>query len=275
MIPLLSDYQKARNVIETNLGGIVDGRFIFCGLDVNKEIAGSMTQTEVLLLWLLGRKPEPMETRLMDALITINTYPDIRIWCIRAGAYAAAAGAPEYSAFGAAATALNARLFGAQAALAFRRFLTDIAHRLDNESLESIIDEMVSKKAFFPGFGRPLIQGKDERIERMKKLLHEWRYPIGRNCSLLFSMADLIFSKTSLHPNYAALFVAIFMDPPFMLDDEKILAAGLFITNLAIIGPVCESAGMSWKKPLLPQSIADVEYRGVRERELQGKGTTK
>ena len=31
----------------------------------------------------------------------------------------------------------------------------------------------MGKKTFFPGFGRPLIQGPDERYVRLKKLLKE------------------------------------------------------------------------------------------------------
>ncbi len=275
MIPRLPDFEKARNVIETGLGGIVNGRFIFCGLDVNAEIGGRMTQTEVLLLWLLGRKPEPLETRLMDALITVNTYPDIRIWCIRAGAYAAAAGSPVSSAYAAAHALLNAKLFGVQASLSFRRFLTGICIRTEHEKLETIIDGMVARKAFFPGFGRPLIQGRDERIERITALLQEWQYPLGRHCRILLEMAGMITAKTGLHPNYASLFVALLLDPPFGLDDVGLAAAAHFIVNMAAMTPACEAAGMDAGKPLLPQSIDDIDYQGAAPRKLRDTGNAR
>jgi len=275
MIPRLPDFEKARNVIETGLGGIVDGRFIFCGLDVNKEIGGRMTQTEVLLLWLLGRRPKPMETRLMDALITVNTYPDIRIWCIRPGAYTAAAGSPVSSAYAAAHALLNAKLFGVQACLAFRRFMTGIRIRAEHEKLEAIIDGMITRKAFFPGFGRPLIQGKDERIDLIRSLLQEWRFPLGRHCRLLLEMADIVTAKTGLHPNYASLFAALLIDPPFELDDRKLTAAAHFIVNIAAMAPACEAAGADAGKPLLPQSIDDIDYQGVAPRKLRDTRNTR
>jgi hypothetical protein len=85
-------------------------------------------------------------------------------------------------------------------------------------------------------------------------------------------MADIITAKTGLYPNYAALFVALFVDPPFLFDDRKITAAGLFITNMAIIAPTCEAASMDSGKPLLPMNIEDIDYQGVTGRRLPEKG---
>ncbi len=269
MIPLLKDLEGSRDVIETGLGGIVDGRFLFCGFDVNGEIGGRMTQTEVLLLWLLGRKPQPPETRIMDALITINAYPDIRIWCVRAGAFAAAAGTPISGAYAAANAAYNAGIFGVRAALSFRRFITDFAPRASQGDLESLIEGMIASKAFFPGFGRPLIQGPDERVERFKTFFAEWRHPPGPYTRLLFGIAEILTRRKGLHPNYASLIVAVLLDPPFALDDSKITAALHFIAHLAHIAPICEIAGRESGKPLLPARIDDIDYRGVAPRRIQ------
>jgi hypothetical protein len=269
VIPLQSDYGRARHRIDTGLGGIVEGRFIFCGYDVTHEIGGKMTQTEAFLLLFLQRKPEPFETRLMDALITLNIYPDIRIWCIRAGAFAAAAGSPVSSAYGAAHAALNAKLFGVKATLAFRHFLMDLASRTEREELETVVDGMVARKTFFPGFGRPLIKGPDERVERLKKLLEEWRYPTGAYTRLFLGFADLVTEKTELHPNYASIFAALLMDPPFRLNDSGIAAASHFIVNICSIAPICEIADREAGALLLPLRVDDVDYRGIPDRKVR------
>jgi hypothetical protein len=271
MIPLLPDFEKARNVIETNLGGIVDGRFIFCGLDVNSEIGGRMTQTEVLLLWLLGRRPEPREIRMIDTLITLNAYPDIRIWSIRSGAFAAAAGSPISAACAASHTSHNAALFGVGASLAFRHLITWLARSTTGENLESIVERMLDEKALFPGFGRPLVKGHDERVKRLEALLKEWNYPLGRFTKLYFRLAEILWEKKGIHPNFASIHVALLMDPPFQLNDSKITAVSQFIINIAAITPICEIADRESGMPLLPLRIDDIEYRGIEKREFQEK----
>jgi hypothetical protein len=268
VIPLLPDYERARHRIETSLGGVVNGRFIFCGYDVTHEIAGVMTQTEAICLWLLGRKPAPMETRLLDTLISLNVYPDIRIWSLRAGAFAQNAGAPVSSACAASHASHNGALFGVGASLAFRRFLARLADRTRGKDIGKAVDEMVARKTFFPGFGRPLIRGPDERVERLSALLKEWKYPLGPYTLLFYDVARRITAKTGLHPNFASIHVALLMDPPFALRDSKIVAVSQFIINIAAIAPICEIADRETGSPLLPLRIDDVDYKGAADRKL-------
>jgi hypothetical protein len=271
MIPLLRDFERARNVIETDLGGIVDGRFIFCGLDVNREIGGRMTQTEVLLLWLLGRKPEPMETRLMDALITLNAYPDIRIWSVRAGAFAASAGSPIPSACAASHTSHNAALFGVGASIAFRRLISRLADISEKPDFESVVKRMLEEKTVFQGFGRPLVKGPDERVKRLTDLLAEWNYPLGRYMLLYLRLAEIIEKNKGLYPNFASIHVALLIDPPFRLSDAKLTAVSQFIINIAAITPICEIAEREIGMPLLPLRIQDIDYRGIGARRFGEK----
>ncbi|MBN1797772.1 MAG: hypothetical protein JW822_04290 [Spirochaetales bacterium] len=266
----LKQYHDCYNTITTSLGGIVDGKIDFCGEDVIDELAGNLTQTESILLWALGRRPTDLETKLMDTFICMNIYPDMRIWSIRTGAYAAASGAPLSSCFGAAHAAANSKIFAVGASLNCKRFFEKFAEDSTNRPAEEIVEEYLGKGLFFPGFGRPLIQGPDERYTKLSELLKEWHYPLGTYTKLLFKIAPLITKHKNIHPNYAALFVTLLLDPPFCCDDNKIVVMAHYMVSLPSYLPACEIKEKSEYVPLLPLKVSDIIYTGKAKRGTAG-----
>jgi hypothetical protein len=262
----LSRYFKCYNTITTALGGIVNGKIEFCGYDVTNDLAENFTQTEAFLLWALGRKPAAMETRLIDTLICLNIYPDIRIWSIRVGAYAAACGSPLSSCAGAAHVAANSKLFAVAASLACKRFFEKLLRESRDTPLEHLIEEYINKRVFFPGFGRPLIQGPDERYLKLCGMLKEWDYPLGRYTRLLFKTAPLIQEYKKIYPNYAALFVTLVMDEPFCFDDGKIAIMAHYMISLPSYLPAYEIREKKQGSPLLPLKVSDIIYTGKAKR---------
>ncbi|MEJ2663034.1 MAG: citrate/2-methylcitrate synthase [Spirochaetia bacterium] len=265
---LLQSYLAHYNTITTSLGGIVEGKIRFCGLDVTNELTGNFTQTETLLLWALGRRPTEMETRLMDALIVLNIYPDLRIWSIRVGAYASAAGAPLSSCFGASHTVANSQIFGVGAAVNCMNFLKRLFNDTKSKPVEEVVMDYLSRKVFFAGFGRPLIQGNDERYIRIFELLDEWRYPLGPYVEMLLKIVPIIKKEKGLYPNYGSIFVALLLDPPFGFDEAKIIVCTHFIMNLPSYLPACEIHEKNQDSPLLPLKVSDILYTGKGKREL-------
>ncbi len=265
----LTRYYHNYNTITTSLGGIVDGKIEFCGYDVINELAENFTQTEAFLLWALGRRPTAMETKLIDTLICLNIYPDIRIWSIRVGAYAAACGSPLSSSVGAAHVAANSKLFAVAASLACKRFLEKLKRDSLSTPLERLIEEYVNKRVFFPGFGRPLIQGPDERYLKLSELLKEWDYPPGEYTRLLFKAAPLIQKYKKIYPNYAALFVTLVMDKPFCFDEGKIAIMAHYMISLPSYLSANEIRGKEQGFSLLPLKISDILYTGKAKREFE------
>ncbi len=264
----LQSYFDNYNTITTSLGGIVDGNIQFCGLDVTNELTGNFTQTQALLLWALGRRPTELETKLIDTLIVLNIYPDLRIWSIRVGAYASAAGAPLSSCFGASHVAANSKIFAVEASLACRRFLEKVFHDSQSQSIEELINSYIKRKVFFPGFGRPLIQGPDERYVKLISMLEKWEYRIGNYTKLLFEMAALIQEQKKLFPNYAAIFVALLMDAPFNFDENKIIVVSHYMVSLPSYLPACEINENNQDAPLLPLKVSDILYTGKEKRKI-------
>jgi len=258
------------DTIRTSLGGIVRGSAAFAGVDVLGELS-AFTQTEAFLLWALGRKPLPPETRLVDTLICINTYPDIRIWSIRAAAYAAAAGAPLSACFTAAQAAANGTIFGVGPLVACARFLRMLHKKCGTHKPEAVIEGLFSKKTFLPGFGRPLIQGPDERIGRLLQILKDESYCYGPHVRLLLAIAEKAKTRKNLHPNFAGLFAALLIDPPFDFDLTKITVMAHYAVTLASYLPACEIHDRPLGEPLLPLKVSDISYSGKPRRTMEKK----
>jgi len=262
----LKQYYDSYNTITTSLGGIVDGKIEYCGEDVIDGLAGKFSQTEAILLWALGRRPTELEIKLIDTLICLNIYPDLRIWSIRIGAYASASSSPLSSCFGASHAAANSELYAVRASLKCKRFFEKLLEESQLHPVEEIIKEYLKKGVFFPGFGRPLIQGPDERYMKLIELLEQWDYPWGRFTQLLFNIAPLITKYKNIYPNYAALFVALLLDPPFCFDNNRVVVIAHYMVSLPSYLPACEIKEKSEKAPLLTLKVSDIMYTGKPKR---------
>jgi len=262
----LKQYHESYNTITTSLGGIIDGSIDFCGLDVINELAGNFTKTQAILLWALGRRPSELETKLMDTFICMNIYPDMRIWSIRTGAYASASGAPLSTCFGVTQIVANSQIFGVGAALNCMHFLQKLLKHLKNRPVEEIIEGYLKNGVFFAGFGRPLIQGPDERYIKLTGLLKEWDYPFGEYVKLLFKIIPLIKKGKGLYPNYGSIFVALLLDSPFCFDKVRIIVSTHYIMNFPSYLPACEIKEKSKYNPLLPLKVSDIMYTGKPKR---------
>ncbi|HEQ72462.1 MAG TPA: hypothetical protein ENN69_08230, partial [Spirochaetia bacterium] len=207
-------------------------------------------------------------TKLIDTLICINLYPDIRIWSIRSAAYAAACRAPLSSSFGAAHAAANGKIFGIGAALACRSFLTTLKTAVRGSTPEAVIDDFCTRKVFFSGFGRPLVEGEDERFLKLSALLEEWRYPLGETVRLLRTVIPLVKQRKNLNPNYASLLVSLMTDPPFSFDEERLTVLVHFLISLSSYTAACDVITNGASVPLLPLRTDDVRYTGKPQRTL-------
>jgi hypothetical protein len=265
----LKQYNDSYNTINTALGGIVNGKIDFCGLDVIDELSTHFSQTEAFLIWALGRRPTKEETKLMDTFICMNIYPDMRIWCIRTGAYAAALGSPLSACFASAQVVANSQIFGVGAAMNSMKFLQKLYKESKNKSVEEIIDEYIKNKVFFGGFGRPLIQGPDERYVKLTELLEEWEYSRGPYLTLLDKAVPLIKKGKGLFPNYGSIFVALLLDPPFCFDEARITVSTHYIMNFPSYLPACEIKERGTHIPLLPLKVSDIIYTGKAKRGME------
>jgi hypothetical protein len=262
----LKKLNDSYNVIATSLGGIVEGKFEYCGYDVTNELTDNLTQTQAFLLWALGRKPGELETKLMDALICLNIYPDIRIWSVRVGAYAAACRSPLSSCFGATHVAINSQIFGVGAALKCKNVLTELYQLSRSKAKEEVIDEYLERGVVLHGFGRPLIQGPDERYKKVLDLLAEWEYPMGEYMKFLLEIVPYIRERKGIYPNYVSIIVALLLDPPFCFNDSRIALSIHYIVNLPSCLPACEIYERPPVSPLLPLKVSDVIYYGKGKR---------
>ena len=101
-----------RDLLRSKAGGFLGGKAVFKGLSGTDDMAGSMGVAEAALLGLLDRRPSRKELDLYEILVCVNVYPDARIWCMGAGAYAAAAGSPYSAAYAASVMALHSMILG-------------------------------------------------------------------------------------------------------------------------------------------------------------------
>ncbi|MBN1525763.1 MAG: hypothetical protein JW904_14895 [Spirochaetales bacterium] len=264
----LRHLEQQYNRITTSLGGIVKNTFIYCGEDVTNTLGGTFSQTAAFLLWVLGRKPTEEETRLVDTIICLNIYPDPRIWSIRSGAYAAVQDAPLSACIAAGHIAANGKIFGIGAVLQCSSFFKDLLARLKKNSMETVVKAFLMQNKFFPGFGRPLIQGNDERYIRLQALLKEWNYRIGIHTKTLYKLAPILEDARGLYPNFASLLTTLMLDDPFQCSDNQLTILSHIMVNLPSAVVAVERHDNK-NIPFLPLKVIDIEYTGKPRRTLE------
>lgn len=260
----MNNHSQHYQRIYSTRGGILKGTPTFMGLDTNKELAEEYIPVRALLLGLLGRDPSAQEIAIINKVICLNLYPDIRIWTMRTGALSISNGAPFSSAYAASLAAVNSKIYGVQP-------LLDCAEMLraydPEEGLKPFVDRLRSERSIIPGYGRPLIPGPDERVIRLEELLRKEQWTPGKSYKLLKEIEFILQQDKGLYINYAGAVAALLADPPFNLDRKSMEVITMEMVHLPLLFSIVDIGQHHPKDaPLLPLKISDINYTGRSKR---------
>jgi hypothetical protein len=264
MSPDKGRYHDNYDRIDSRHGGFLGGKALFRGVVAAEDLAGKKTQTEALLLGFMGRYPEPAETRLFDALICLNVYPDPRIWTMRVGAYAADGKSPFPSAYSAALSAFNSRIYGTQPIVECGHFIVRSMEALAaGIPLAEVLSAERKRNPVLPGFGRPVAPGPDERFTKSVSLLEECGFKPGPGLTFIRETATHLNDEKGIWPNYAASFSAILLDPPFSFTVSQLYPSAQCIAHLPLLFAIQDVVeNRRERNPFLPLKVDDVRYTG-------------
>lgn len=194
-----------------------EARVMLRGKELFTEL-NDLSWVGLLFYGITGRIPNDKQVRMIEGIWRIcNSYPDPRIWNNRIAALAGTTRSTGALAIGAATAVTEASIYGHRPTMRALEFLYRIQKGLDQgDKLTDLV--MFEKKRYkiIPGYGRPVIQGKDERIEPLLELAKSLGFGNGKYVDLAFEIERILLnSHWQLHMNIAALQAALAAEQGF------------------------------------------------------------
>jgi citrate synthase len=188
------------------------------GLDLTGELLGNTTYTEMVSIILLGRRPTPGETRMLDALIVVLVEhglvkPAVQARFVYSNAPESLQAAVAASLLGAGSHHLGSSEWAA-------RMLQEAAARgADGDAVEAAAQQVVQdharRRARIPGIGHRTHAGGDPRAIRLFEIARETDC-YGSYCLLLERIAALASERGRFLPvNVTGAIAAIASDMGF------------------------------------------------------------
>ena len=249
--------------VVTGIGNAELHRVLVRGYDLNKELVGKITFTDMTSLILRGRLPTPNEAKMLDALLIILVEHGMVSHVIAARLVYHCA--PE-----AIQAAVAAGLCGAgsvhlgSSEWSAKMLVDALPPESQNADLEavaaSIFDDYSRRKQRLPGIGHRTHAEGDPRAERLFTVAKDTGV-YGRYCELLQSLSKLASErrKRLIPVNVTGAIAAIALDMGFPWQITKAFA--LIGRTLGVMGHIAEEI----RNPMATQIVAAIKQALVYE----------
>lgn len=251
-------------VLKSRMGAFFPGsHVIFRGHDLHTQLK-DMDWMELYVFGITGRRFSPQQLRLMHAIWSYTSYPDIRIWNNRVAALAGNSRSTGALGVAAALAVSEASIYGGGILARAIHFFIQTQQRLDKGAdLSDCLREELERHRSLGGYGRPVING-DERIQPMMDLARSLGLDQGRHLQLAFAIEEaLLAGRWRMKMNYAAVVAALGAD--FGLT-EKEFSLFMFPVFLAGMQPCFIEGAEHPEGSLYPLSCNDIFYKGKANR---------
>jgi hypothetical protein len=252
--------------VRSRVGGLrADRRIVFRGHDLHTDLAG-IDWIELYAFGITGRRYAPNELKLMHALWVNTSYPDARIWNNRVAALAGSSRSTGNLGVAAALAVSEAHIYGRgnelQAVTFFKRSVRALG---EGATLADCIGQEMKDHGRVAGYGRPVLDGGDERIAPTMALAEQLGLHGGPHLRLAFEIERWFIERgKNLRMNYGCLVSAIGADLGFTPQQFTLF---MFPSFLAGMPPVFLDAQAQPEGTLLPIACDAVAYEGPPPRE--------
>ncbi|HEY9025034.1 MAG TPA: hypothetical protein VIP05_12090, partial [Burkholderiaceae bacterium] len=245
------------------MGGLVAPRVRFRGHDLHAQLRDA-DWLDVWLLGLTGRRFEPAQLRLLQALWVVTSYPDARIWNNRVVGLAGSARSTGGLAFAAGCAISEAHIYGRGIEMQAVDFFLRTRRSVDaGVALEDCVAAEIALHGRVAGYGRPLLEA-DERIEPFMALARELGLHEGPHLRLAGEVeAVLRASGKPLRMNYGAIVCSIAADLGFTARQFTLF---MFPAFLAGMGPCYVEATERPEGTLFPLPVSHLRFDGREPR---------
>jgi hypothetical protein len=256
--------QESTGPIKSRMGAFFPGsHVIFRGHDLHAELK-DMDWLELYVFGITGRRFSQNQLRLMHAIWTYTSYPDIRIWNNRVAALAGSARSTGTLGVTAALAISEASIYGGGILARAIQFFICTQQRLEGgDDLNTCIREEFDKHRSIGGYGRPVING-DERIQPMLALARSLELDKGPYLRLAFAVEEALLSgRWRMKMNYAALVAALGADIGLTQKEFYQFMLPVFLAGMP---PCFIEASEKPQGTLYPMACADILYEGQPQR---------
>lgn len=251
-------------VLKSRVGAFFPGsHVIFRGHDLHAELK-DMDWVELYVFGITGRRFPAEQLRLMHAIWTYTSYPDVRLWNNRVAALAGSSRSTGTLGVAAALAVSEASIYGRGIDMRTIDFLLRTRKQLDEGgALADCVSVELEAHRSIAGYGRPLING-DERNPHILALAARLKLDQGPYLRLAFEIEDvLIKGRWRMKMNYAGVAAALMADLGLSPREYYLF---LFPAFLAGMQPCFIEASERPEGALYRVSCADIAYEGRPQR---------
>ncbi|HYP90398.1 MAG TPA: hypothetical protein VEQ59_19635 [Polyangiaceae bacterium] len=262
--------QLARQVghVTSRVGGCFIGSHVtFRDKDLHAEL-GEARWIDVYLFGITGRRFGSAELRLLEAIWSHTSYPDARIWNNRVAALAGSARSTGNLAVSAALAVSEASIYGRGIDIRACDFLVRARAALaTGAELGPWVRRELSERRSLAGYGRPISNQKDERLDPILKLARSLGLGDGPHVQLAHDVERfLLESRLRMRMNYGAIAAALSADVGLSPREYYLYMHPAFLAGMP---PCYLDAAERPANTFLPLPCDGVAYQGVPKRAWQ------
>jgi hypothetical protein len=251
--------------VRSGVGGcFIGSHVVFRGQDLHGELAEA-SWLELYLFGITGRRFSAPQLRLLEALWVYTSYPDARIWNNRVAALAGSARSTANLAISAALAVSEGTIFGRGIDIRAIDFLIRTRAELAaGGELGPCVRRELSERRSLAGYGRPISNRRDERLDPILKLARSLGLADGPHVQLAHDIERfLLESRLRMAMNYGAIAAALTADLGLSAREHYMYSFAAFLGGMP---PCYLDAAQRPANTLLPLPCAGVAYLGTPKR---------
>jgi hypothetical protein len=251
--------------VKSRVGGcFIGSHVVFRGKDLHAEL-GDARWIDLLLFGITGRRFSDAQLRLLEALWTHTSYPDARIWNNRVAALAGSTRSTGNLALAAALSVSEAAIYGRCIDLRAADFLIRTRAELARGGeLGPWVRRELSERRSLAGYGRPVSNSKDERLDPILRLATSLGLAQGPHLELAHEVERILLDgRLRMRMNYGGVAAALAVDLGLSPREYYLY---LHTTFLAGMPPCYLDALERPAGTFLPLPCQGVSYQGAPKR---------
>jgi citrate synthase len=236
---------------------------VFRGRELHTDLK-DMDWVELYVFGITGRRYTNEQLRLMHAIWTYTSYPDVRLWNNRVAALAASTRSTGNLGISAALAVSEASIYGRGIDFRAISFLQSTAQRVEEGvALRDCIQEELDASRSIAGYGRPIING-DERNPHMLALAKSLGLDQGKYLRLAMQVEEVLLNgRWRMKMNYGGVAAALGADLGFSAREYYLFMYPAFLAGMQ---PCLIEASERPEGVLYPVACENIEYEGPSRR---------
>jgi len=251
--------------LKSRVGGCFLGSHVMFRDKVLHGELGDAGWLDVYLFGITGRRFSEPELRLLETIWSYTSYPDGRIWNNRVAALAGSARSTGNLALSAALAVSEAAIYGRGIDIRACDFLIRTrAHVAAGGELGPWVRREVSERRSLAGYGRPVSNRKDERLDPILTVARSLGLGGGPHVQLAHDVEHfLLESRLRMRMNYGALAAALAADLGLSPREYYLYMYPAFLAGMS---PCYLDAAERPEGTLLPLPCDGVSFNGAAKR---------